>query len=67
MKTNKTIPIYQDDDVTIFKCEDLWRDDYKGKFFVLVKSKGYGYFKHMVKAYTKGEILDDFGILITKD
>ena len=64
MQTNKTLPVFQDDDVTIFKCEDLWYENHKGKYFVLEKSNGYGFFQPCVKAFTKGEIVDKFGILI---
>lgn len=55
-------PIYQDDKKMVFKCEDLFYPEYKGKFFVLQKTEGYGYFHPIIKAYTRGELLDAFNI-----
>lgn len=62
-KTSIT-PVYRDDLRIVFRCEDLFYPEYKGEFFVLEKSEGYGYFDHMVQTYTKGEIFDEFKILI---
>lgn len=56
--------VYKDDNRLIIKCKDLWYQRYEGKFFVLEKSETYGFFQHIVKAYTKGEILDAFNIII---
>jgi hypothetical protein len=57
-------PVYKDGRHIIFKCEDLFYPEYQGFFFVLEKSQGYGYFHNMIKAYTKGEILDNYKIVI---
>lgn len=45
----------------------MFYPEYKGKFFVLEKSEGYGYFHEMIQAYTIGEILDEFSITISSD
>lgn len=55
-------PVYQNSALLIFKCEDLLYPEYKGKYFVLEKSEGYGFFEHPIDFYTAGEILDTFDI-----
>jgi hypothetical protein len=55
-------PVYADDSKMVFKCEDLFYPDYKGQFFVLEMSKGYGFFTEITLPYTKGELLDEFKI-----
>lgn len=63
---NPIHPVYRDDDKIIFRTEDLFYPNYPGKFFVLRKSEGYGYFQSFNRKYTRGEILDEFGITIEK-
>lgn len=57
-------PVFKNDFIMVFKCEDLFYPEYAGNFFVLEKSDGYGYFYPMIKRFTKGELLDKFDITI---
>jgi hypothetical protein len=58
-------PAFKNDLIMVFRCEDLFYPQYEGKFFVLEKSQGYGYFYPMIQAFTKGELLDKFNITLS--
>lgn len=66
----KRIQVFQNDEITVFKTEDLWygktrSESYAGKFFVLENTGGgYGFFVPIISAMTRGEVLDKYGILM---
>lgn len=68
VQQNTSLPIaYRDDQagLIIIKCSDLWYPNYPDEYFVIEKSDGYGYFQNMPRTYSRGEILDEFGITLT--
>lgn len=56
--------VYRDHNLAIIRCEDLFYPDYKGEYFVIEKTDGYGYFYNITRTFTRGAILDKYNIIL---
>lgn len=61
---NKTIKVQQKDKVVIIKAEDVGIERYDGRYFVLDSDCLYGFFYPLDRTFSKGEILDKYGIIV---
>lgn len=56
--------VYKNERLMIIRTDHLFYPNYDKRYFILEKSEGYGFFIEIIRTYTKGEILDKYGIVI---